>query len=217
MSGPGRPPPGVISYEGSDERIVIAGPGLAAVFARTLDRWTHLVRLAGGRAIDVAQVVESDSERDWATRVVSPVYQEIHHHELAGRPAQCLLATGRSFQHHFSAAVSLRFDPDRAGSLVVDFDIADRCRAPVESLAATYLVKLDGGALANADPTMIAWNVSGELDGRLELLVDPPATLALAEAGRQAARVQVLAALDARNFTHRFHYRWRWMSVSGMT
>jgi hypothetical protein len=145
------------------------------------------------------------------------VYQEIHHHELPGHAGQCLLLTGLSFEHHFSAAVSLRFDGDRPGCLVVDFDVADRCRATVDSLAATYLAKLDGGTLLDADPTTVRWHVRGEAEGQLELQVDPPATLALAEAGRTAARVQALAGIQVGVFTHRLRYRWRWTSMSETT
>jgi hypothetical protein len=216
MSGPGRPESEIIDDE-SDERIVISGWGLTAVFTRTGERWTHLLRAGITAAMDVALAVESDTECDSSSRVVSPVYQEVHRHKLTGDGRRCLLATGRTFEHHFSAAVSLGCDLNASGSTSVDFDVADRCRTPVESLAATYLVRLDGGALVGADQTRIAWDVSGENPGRLELLVDLPATLALAEAGRQAARVQVLAAVQLGGFTHRFRYRWSWTTVSDTT
>ena len=44
-----------------------------------------------------------------------------------------------------------------------------------------------------------------------------PASLTLAEAGRQAARVQVLAAIQPGSFTHRLRYRWCWTSAEGLT
>jgi hypothetical protein len=212
MSGPGRAR-AEIAYDESHEQIVVSGPVMGAVFERAGDRWTHRVRLVGSGTAEIAHAVESDPERDSPVRVVSPVYQDIQHHALAGSSEQCLLLTGRWFQHHFSAAVRLYFDADLEGPLVVDFDVADRCREPVESLAATYVVALGGGALVDACTTKIEWSVSGGALGRLEMLAEPPTTLVLAEAGRQAARVQALAALGAGGFTHRLRYRWRWTAA----
>jgi hypothetical protein len=204
----------VLSWDESDDRAVMSGPGLRLAFARVGDRWTHRLELPGEDEIEVARAVESDPERDSAARVVSPVYQEIQRHERAENPGLCLVSTGRLFQHHFSAALSLRIDPDRPESLVLDIDVADRCRAPVESLAATYSVRFDGSALLDAGPRVITWGTEGRSPGRLELLADPPCTLALAEAGRRASRVQVLAAIQPATFTYRLRYRWRWTSVS---
>jgi len=192
----------------------MSGPGLRLALARIGDRWTHRLEHPGEDEIEVARAVESDIERDSAVGVVSPVYQEIQRHERALEPGLCLLATGRLFQHHFSAAVSLRIDPDRPESLVLDVDVADRCRAPVESLAATYSVRFDSSALVDAGPRVITWDMEGRCPGRLELLADPPCTLAVAEAGRRASRVQVLAAIQPATFTYRLRYRWRWTSVS---
>jgi hypothetical protein len=145
------------------------------------------------------------------------VYQELQRHGLAGGEGLCLLLTGRSFQHHFSAAVSLGIDQGQTESLVADFDVADRCRAPVATLAATYLVELDSGSLADAEPSRIAWSPDRLGPGSLELLVEPPATLALAEAGRGRTSVQVLAAIKPGALTHRLRYRWHWTSVSDRT
>jgi hypothetical protein len=113
--------------------------------------------------------------------------------------------------------VNLFRDPEYPDRAVVDIDVADRCRGPVESLAATYLVRLDSGALVDASPEIIAWNSGDPSPGRLELIAEPPSRVALAEAGRQATRVQVLAAIEPGAFTHRLRYRWRWTSVSGLT
>ena len=73
---------------------------------------------------------------------MSPVYQELHRHTFAGDDDRgvCLLLTGRLFHHHFSAAVTVSADHDQDDAVIVDFDVADRCRADVSSLAATYLV-----------------------------------------------------------------------------
>ena len=101
----------VFKWEQSDDRVVMAGPGLRLAFARFGERWTHRLELSGEDESEIASAVESDLERDSPGRVVSPVYQEIHRHERALEPGLCLLLTGRLFQHHFSAAVDLRIDP----------------------------------------------------------------------------------------------------------
>jgi hypothetical protein len=203
-----------LTWEETDDRAVMSGPGLRLTLARFGDRWTHRLGRPGEDEKDIACAVESDLERDSPARVVSPVYQEIHRHERPEAPGLCLLLTGRLFQHHFSAAVNLRIGPDRLQTLVLDIDVADRCRAPVQSVAATYSVGFDSSALVDAGPQLIAWEADGRCPGRLELLADPPCTLALAEAGRRASRVQVLAAIQPATFTYRLRYRWRWTKVS---
>jgi hypothetical protein len=205
------------SWVASDDRAILSGSGLQVSFARIGDGWTHALELPPEHVSAVARAVESDPERDHPARVVSPLYQELHRHELLPGPGLCVLLTGRLFQHHFSAAVYLRMDPAADECLVLDFDVADRCRAPVESLAATYLVRLDSGALQDADPHRIVWDPPGQVRSRLELIAEPPHTLALAEAGRQAARVQVLATLVPGTFTQRLRYRWRWTTLSDRT
>jgi hypothetical protein len=206
-----------LSWEESDDRAVMSGPGLRLVFARTGDRWTHRLELSGDSATGVACALESDPERDKAERVKSPLYQELHRHERASGPGLCVLLTGRLFQHHFSASVSMRLDDDRTSSLVLDFDVADRCRTPVEILAASYVMLFDSSALDDAGRDRIAWTAGRPCAGRLELVADPACSLALAEAGRQASQVQVLAAVNPAAHTHRLRYRWRWTSVPGLT
>jgi hypothetical protein len=126
-----------------------------------------------------------------------------------------LLLTGLYFSHHFSAAVTFSTDPHLPAGDSLEFDVADRCRSPVESLAATYLVGLDSGALEAADRGRIAWCVGPPNPGRLELVAGPQAALTLAEAGRKATRVQIVAAIQPGTFTHRLRYSWRWTSAEG--
>ena len=117
-------------------------------------------------------------------------------------------------QHHFSASVSVYREQEAERFIVVEIDVADRCRARVSAFAATYLVRLGSSDLADAGLQAISWNsrADEEIAGpdRLELLCGPPGSVALAEAGRNASRVQVLAAIDPHIYTQRLHYRWRW-------
>jgi hypothetical protein len=219
-------PDSEFTWEQTDDRYVIHGPGARITFARTGDRWTHHLAFGAGRWADepssaLASAVESDLDRQDPARIVSPVYQEIQRHEFAGDKVRglCVLLTGHLFQHHFSAAVSLFRDHDAPGFIVLEIDVADRCRAPVSSLAATYLVRLGSNDLADASAHAITWSgpAIGSGAGCLELRCHPPGTVALAEAGRHATGVQVLAAIDPAVFTHRLRYRWRWERRSDLT
>jgi hypothetical protein len=210
-------PDPALAWIETDDRCIMAGPGLRIVFARSGDRWTHTIELPLQAGIEAARAVESPADHDSPGCVHSPVYQEIQRHEPAGHSGLCLLLTGCQFQHHFSAAVSLRKLPEPAGGLVLDFDVADRCRAPVHRLAATYLVRFDASARLRAGSQSIAWATGPESGGRLELRAQPPATVALAEAARAMTRVQAVAALLPETLTHRLRYEWRWTSATGFT
>jgi len=190
---------------------------LAVVFDWAGDRWSHRLEFGGTTLRIEASAVESDASRDAPARIVSPVYQEIHRHRLAGQTGLCCLSTGLVFQHHFSAVVTLAVDAVQPEMLLLEFDVADRCRTQVEALAATYLVTIDSSELADADPHRIVWTGGRLGKARLELTTAPPATLALAEAGSQAKRVQVVAQIDPETFTHRIFYRWCWTSASNLT
>ena len=206
----------------SDDRVVIRGPDAQATFLRLGDRWIHHVsfglREQTGAGLDeLISTEESDLRQDDPARVVSPVYQELHRHTFAGDDDRgvCLLLTGRLFHHHFSAAVTFTTDHDHDGAVVVDFDVADRCRADVSSLAATYLVRLGSSALRDADSRSIVWTGGRLGEGVLTLRSEAGAILALAEAGRQSTRAQALAQLAPGSFTHRLHYQWRWATTAG--
>ena len=85
----------------SDDRLSISGPGWTVGFDRASDRWTHALWFGSpdhGPA-GVVSAVESQSERDDPTRIVSPVYQELQCHESAGDRIDgiCLLLTGHFF------------------------------------------------------------------------------------------------------------------------
>ncbi len=205
------------AWHESDDRIVMSAGDFGVIFDQTGDRWTHRLVLDPAALHADARAIESEAERDAPARIPSPVYQEIHRHDLAGQTGLCCLLTGLMFQHHFSAVVTLLADAEQPETLGLDFDVADRCRTQVETLAATYLVTVDSGELADADPHRIVWTGGKLGQARLELLAPPPAALALAEAGRQATRVQAVAHIDPATFTYRLLYRWRWTSASSVT
>lgn len=209
------------TWQQTDDRFVMDGPGGRVTFARTDDRWTHHLAFragpaAGGGFTSLVWSVEAEPGREDPTRIVSPVYQELQRHEFVGDHIRgvCVLLTGHMHQHHFSASVSLYRDQEAERFVVLEIDVADRCRAPVSALAATYLVRLGSSELADAGQHAITWSGSApEAEPgpkRLELRCDSPGSAALAEAGRNATRVQVLAAIDPTVFTHRLRYRWRW-------
>jgi hypothetical protein len=199
-----------------DDLVFLRGPGFGVEFRRIDDRWSEAI-LGLGADIGVVRSQLVNSSGEDPARVAHPVYQEVQLHGATTGSSLCLLLTGLSFSHHFSAAVTLSRDPQHRGGLLLDFDVADRCRTPVESLAATYLVGLDSGALEAADSDRIGWSLGPSAPGGLELLAGPGATLALAEAGRTATRVQIVASIRPGTFTHRLRYGWRWTSADGMT
>jgi hypothetical protein len=216
MSVPDNPSSAFFWAEAPD-RTDMCGLGMRVAFTRVGPLWAHSLFVSRADGLALVQTVDNDPEHGDPARVVSPVYQEIRRHECVQDAGRCLLLTGTYFQHHFSAAVTLGIDPERPDSPVLDVDVADRCRARVGALAATYTVRLDSGALKDASPQAIIWDVLGPDVGRLELVAIAPGTLALAEAGRNATRVQVLAAIESGSFTHRLRYRWRWTTNSGLT
>lgn len=199
-----------------DERATLLAEGLGLEFRKLGDRWAHAIVGPGPGRVLAESTSAPPGDEDPA-RVVSPVYQELQLHGPETGPSLCLLLTGLFFQHHFSAAVTLSRDPVQGRGVFLDLDVADRCRSRVECLAATYLVRLDSGALVSADPERIAWQVDSPGAGLLELVAVPPAALAIAEAGRKATRVGILASIQPGSFTHRLRYGWRWTSDDGLT
>jgi hypothetical protein len=148
--------------------------------------------------------------------VDDPVYQELVKHELSPDAGDriCVLLTGSYFQHHFSAVFSVYRDQVTPSSIVLDVDLADRCRAPTQMVAATYAVDhVEGNPLPFvADSGSVVWR-GGPLDhGVLELVADPPAVLATPVIRESSTLVRATARIDSGSFTHRLHYRWRWTS-----
>jgi hypothetical protein len=185
-------------------------------FRRLGARWAEVI-LGPGSSDGLASAYIVATENQDPARLINPVYQEVHLHRPESDSNPCLLMTGRAFDHHFSAAFTLASDPTLASRTVLDLDVADRCRSPVQLLSATYIVPLDSGALVDAAPDRVIWQVPEPVPGRLELMAIPPASLTLAEAGRVATRVQIIAPIQPGTFTHRIRYRWCWAMAEGLT
>jgi hypothetical protein len=195
-------------FERDEGRRALRSPELRLTLRWSEDRWTHALELrpgAGGAWLKIATAIESDPARDDPARVVSPTYQDIEPHPFE-HGVRCLL-TGQAGPHHFSSVITLRSEN---ASVLLDIDLADRCRAPVNALAATYEVLLAPGDLIDAGARRIVWTGSMLGAGTLELFADPPGQLAIAESGPRAVRAQVLAPIDPGSFTQRCLYHWRW-------
>jgi hypothetical protein len=198
--------------ERPDERLIVT-PHLRLGFRWTGDRWTHVLEMPAvepGRPF--ASVVEADPERHEPGRVLSPTYQDIQ--TARDGAALLLMALGRFGKHHFAATfrVELVPAPVEPGhpETHVAVDVADRCAAPVESLAATYTVHRPPGSLSWATEAGCGWTLDAA--GATAVLEREPADSATrvvaAEAGRAACRAQVLAAARDAAGTHRLRYRW---------
>ncbi len=199
-----------------DGRASLRSRSFGVAFRKLADRWSdELIGAETGVVLARSHPITAEGEDP--TRVVNPVYQEAQLHGAPRAASVCLLFTGLSFDHHFSAAVTLSADPENSDAVLIDYDAADRCRSPVQVLAATYVVSLNSGALESADPARIVWQVGPPDQGRLELSAVAPCSLAMAEAGRGATRVQIIAPTQAGTFTHRLRYGWRWTSARALT
>lgn len=211
MSGDSLPSVGQsgLTYRETEDRRTIAALGFRLSFFRVGDRWSHALAVGpeGGAASlePLAEVVEGDPDRDDRTRVVSPTYQDVQEHAVPD--GICLLLTGQSTPHHFSAVVTARLD---AEGVTIEFDVADRCREPIAALGAMYLVRLGSSDLIDAGTGRIAWEGTARSAGRLEFAADDPASVSLSEAGRRGARIQALARIVSAERTQRLLYRWRW-------
>ena len=136
----------------------------------------------------------------------------------AGHRPSALL-TGSSLNHHFSAVFSLSRDTETPDCIVLDVDVADRCRGPVEKLAATYVVSgsLLSGEPAHISTTSLEWRTEAVHPGRIELIAIPFATVDRSTSPAGDQHVQIQARIDAASHTQRLRYRWRWARSSDLT
>jgi hypothetical protein len=179
--------------------------------------------MSGRESWLVQSTGSSNQERDRARGacIDDPVYQEVVQHELSAKlgTGLCALLTGSCFNHHFSAVFSLYGDRETPECMVLDVDIADRCRGPVEKLAATYLVSgtaLRSGARRSSTGSVL-WEGAGRSCGMFELIAEPPATIEISSSSSPDMRAEIRAKVDPATHTQRLRYRWRWTSSSDLT
>jgi hypothetical protein len=202
-------------FETAEDSRMLQAPGVRLAFRWLGDRWTHALEVTTSSSapgwLRVACALEGDPSRSERGVVMSPAYQEIERHafELGVRA----LLTGQSGLHHFSAVVTAR---DLDACVMLDFDLADRCRAPVYKFASTYDVPLDAADLIDAGPERIVWGGDALGSARLELIADSPTQLTLATSDPGVCRVQAFAQIDHNSFTNRCIYHWRWTPAGGL-
>jgi hypothetical protein len=212
-------------YEELASQTAMHGPGVTILLSRSSEV-AHSLRLTrvsepaddSGESrplVFVHSILQKDADQRDPTRVLNPVYQEIVQHELPDglRPGLCVLLTGSLFEHHFSAVFSLYRDQSIPSRVVLDVDVADRCRAPIAELAATYDVDYERAAHSVIDirPSIFGWQFGPRGAAKLELLAIPQATIGEPNSSHPS-RVQINAAIDPQTHTQRLHYCWRWTS-----
>jgi hypothetical protein len=227
MSRPGEGATEFWFEQTASETVVMRGPGIAIVF-RHGTGLVHSLRIEAGSSsaaiasapwlIQAASVPEQDAEQLDRRRIGNPLYQELVPHALADdqRSGICALLTGSYFDHHFSAVFSLGRDKESTGRVVFDIDVADRCRRPVEELAATYIVNCADEPIEHnrTNERSLVWRVAA---GDLELVALPPATILDPGSSSEGLRVQVQALVDPHTHTQRLHYRWRWANCPDLS
>jgi hypothetical protein len=201
-----------------DRRMIVAR-AFRLAFTWNGDRWTHaLEHLGRGREAHrtLASSFEGDAARDDLSRVVSPAYQDLQFQE--SESGLMALLVGQSGPHHFSAVFEVeegtvanvvgRNPSEPVHEVIIKVDIADRCRAPVRSLASTYVVEAQSGDLdAGSDSSVVSWKLESD---DLAFSPEAPALASFAEAGRRATRVQACVTPEPGSATHRLIYHWIW-------
>lgn len=168
------------------------------------DRWTHHI-LSTGESSSVPRIWSFESghiETDHS-RVPGPVYQQLHLDQDARGNGRGLLV-GQAGPHHFSGAFLVS---EQEHGTTIDVDVADRCSAPIEALAATYLIEASAAHLAAGEVNSLEWH---HPETRVIFEPEAPTTVAAHESGQGSIRFQALARLDPSLQTQRFRYRWIW-------
>jgi hypothetical protein len=216
--------------QGDSGLVVMHGPGIAVVFGgehgighALCDDSRSGMAASGREDWLVKSAVFSDQEilEGQGLRIDNPVYQEVVPHGFAGETGTGLLAllTGSCLNHHFSAVFSLYCEPEAAGCIVLDVDVADRCRGPVEKLAATYVIgaKSFGVEPKHVSAHSVEWRSEDPQHGRIALIAIPFATVDLRTSSSGEMCVQIQARIDPESHTQRLRYRWRFTSSSDVT
>jgi hypothetical protein len=186
---------------------------------RAEGRYRHAIAIDIGPCFDsggslrVVVAVESAFEGLAPERVLSPVFQEYGPGDGHGP----WLLVGQARRHHFSAAIERAYGADRTGGWF--FDIADRFPGGRPVLSVTYRVELPPALLVEASESRAVWRP--ETIGGGELILEaagpagqPSSRIVVAEAGRCASLVQILAPMPD-GATARCRYRWLWRRGAG--
>lgn len=212
------------------ETPVMRGPGIEVSFNQG-NGWGHSLRFSeragvstnrhGRWLVRADTALEQEIEPAEPRRIANPVYQAFVPHELANDrgPGLCALLTGSCFDHHFSAVFSLYLEPEPPHRVVLDVDVADRCRGSVDKLAATYIVRDSEGWAAppGGGLSSVVWQSVPPGNGLLEFVAMPPSLIDEPTFSVTATRVQVQARIDPSTHTQRLHYRWRWASCPDLS
>ncbi len=202
--------PEIIEIESDEGRRSIVTPGLRLTFHWDGDRWSHRLEANSAPvAFCLARSIEAGPGEDDPAHIASPVYQHLAF-QRGGSGVQALLV-GQAGARHDSAAFTVR---EEAEGVIVEADVASRCRSSEPAPCCAYVVAAAPGDLRDAGPDRIVWELAAPAAGRLVFesatTPAPPARVTLAESGRRATHVQADAIVVAGAATRRLGYRWRW-------
>jgi len=191
----------------------IVTPSVRLTFTWVDDRWVHALVLPTSASIPSSLVQSMD--RDEGESPLSPAYQQLHLQREGD--AQLAMLVGQSGHHHYSAAFTVREQPN--GSISIEADVADRLMKSTEAvqpLACTYQVALGPGQIEAGSPGLVRWQVQSPA-GSLELAtVEQPGgktLLSVCGAPSDRSLAQLLASSEASGPTQRCGYRWTWVPV----
>jgi hypothetical protein len=204
----------MIAIETATDRHAIVTSTFRLRLDWTGDRWVHALDVSRrGAWTCLVQSFECDPEKLRPDHVVSPAYQQVQF-QRGEKGVQALLV-GQSGPHHFSAVLNLKSDVD--SRVVLEVDVADRCRAPLLGLAATYQVNLLATDVSAAGPEGVVWLPAGEDETLSFGPTGPPerrARILLSEVGRARVVVQADTPIVPDASTHRLYYQWGWETSS---
>src|SRR5437016_415849 len=125
--------------ETTDERQSIITPSLRLTFQQLNDQWTHTLELTNLPGIPLVQAL-LNSDLPHPPELHGPTYQQISFQRRADRCEALLI--GQSQKHHFSAVFAVS---EQGDDVLVEVDVADRRRNPVEGFGCAYVVSAKWG------------------------------------------------------------------------
>ncbi len=219
----------------NDDEQVIVLPELSVRFRRQGYRWTYAIEAGTDPCVTIAKPVEWDTAGDDPTRVISPVYQEIH---FQGGGDEALLV-GMAGSHYFSASVrgshSLKYVYEHGtvfgyAESEFEFDIASRCSTRTDVIECNFEILIPPadyhfGNSKDAEASQgfvndwrdsLVWLLpGGETDLRLTLrgAVDPSTRVALMDRTPRAWSARIAPEKLVTSGTNRIYYTWSLLRV----